>query len=58
MLCFQKTHFGKLKNSQKQALHKKPGSMTANEISKETGVPYITVQKYLSLLKKRSSFFK
>lgn len=33
-------------------LHKKSGSMTANEISNETGISYITVQKYLSILEK------
>lgn len=38
-------------------LHKKSGSMTANEISKETGISYITVQKYLSLLEKKGVVF-
>lgn len=34
-------------------LHKKGGAMSANEISEETGLAYLTVKKYLEdLLKK------
>jgi len=34
-------------------LHKKGGAMSANEISKETGISYITVNKYLTQLIKK-----
>jgi len=32
------------------SLHKKGGAMTANEISKDTKIAYLTVQKYLRKL--------
>ena len=32
-------------------IHRKSGSMTAHEIATETGMSYVTVRKYLKLLK-------
>ncbi len=32
-------------------IHNSEGSITANEISKKTGIAYVTVQKYLKALK-------
>ena len=32
-------------------IHRKSGSMTAHEIARETGMSYVTVRKYLKLLK-------
>ena len=33
-----------------RVLHKKGGSMTPHEISKETGISYVTVAKYIKEL--------
>ena len=36
-----------------RVLHTHGGIMTANEISKETGISYVTVKKYLEKLLKK-----
>lgn len=39
-------------------LHKKGGAMSPNEIAEETGLSYITVQKYIEKLLKRGVIIK